>query len=74
MPCLWLVHRRFLTTNRMRESKASRLRLLARQKHLESHTLISFLRFARMTSIDGKLKGTTALIREVGAIPRWRVL
>ena len=73
-PCLWLVRRRFLTTNRMRESKASHLRSLARQKHLAFRTSIFFLHFARMTPINGKWGGTTALIQEVRAIPRWRVL
>ena len=53
-PCLWLGHRRLLTTNRMRESKASRLRLLARQKRSAFRSIDLFLRFAWMTSINGK--------------------
>ena len=73
-PCLWLVRRRLLMMNKMRESKTSRLPFLTRHKRLESRTLTSFLRFARMTPIDEKCCKTTALIREVRAIPRWRVL
>ena len=72
--CLWLVRRRLLTTNKMRESKTSRLRLLARQKHLAFRTSIFFLHYARMTPINGKWRGTTALIQEVRVTPRWRVL
>ena len=79
--CLWLVRRRLLTTNRMRESKAFRLRLLARQKRLAFRTSIFFLHSARMTLINGKWQrndgahprseGYSKMARIIGSSPNW---
>ena len=42
----------------------SRLLFITRHKHLESHTLTSFLHFARMTPINGKCCGKRRLTSE----------
>ena len=74
-PCLWLVHRRSLTTNKMRESKAFRLRLLARQKRLAFHTSIFFLALCSDDAYKREVaEERRLLIQEVRVIPRWRVL